>query len=102
MIPRSRMTTATPTPIPAFAAVLRPAGAFMIFDSGGALVADLTDDEPVDAIGAEADTLPAVEVTTEALLELAVVDTAIEALVDAVASLPTVAASVNSREVELQ
>lgn len=102
MIPRSRITTAIPAPIPAFAAVLRPAGAFMMFDSGGAPVADPIDDEAVDAIGAEADTLPAVEVTNEAMFELAFVDTATETLVDAAASFPTVAASVNSREVELQ
>jgi hypothetical protein len=77
----------------------------MIFDSGGALVADSIDDEAVasaDGTGAEVDTLSAVEVTKEALFELAGVDTATEVLVDAAASLPTVAASVNSREVELQ
>ena len=76
----------------------------MMFDSGGALVADVIDDEvfvSVDVAGAE-DALPAVGVTNEALFELAVVDTATEALVDAAACLPTVAASVNSREVELQ
>lgn len=107
MMPSSRANTAIPTPMPAFAPVLSSVELASAFERGGVPAVDSLGDG-VAVPCALADIIDVLLAVVAGANVLSVVDAAEDAedaadvLVDAATSLPTVAASVNNRELVLQ